>query len=307
VATRTSRPAPSPALEPSLEPAQPPSATLAWLGDITVVLFDLDGTLHDDPRVTDRYAAALETAIPNGRGHGLRTEIEAVVSGEHPAAVPGCFVEPARGFVLHAPQWVTETATDWQGRPVAVPDDLRGRVQHDGPLRYLGDRWQVVGALAARRGADQPALREAFILARQFVNDRATHLARFECLDDVLERLASGRRLLLATNTPEELGRPLVERLDLRQPFALVRFDAHKPAGCAALIAEAHRLWATQPRDVLVVGDNLWNDLLPPAEQGCRTVHIDPLGTDPAQRWSSARYIDLASFAAALENIPDAT
>lgn len=269
-----------------------------------MVLFDLDGTLHDDPRVTDHYAAGLERAIPEGRGQGLRVEAEAVVAGAHPAVLPGCFVEPARGLVVHAPRWVAETATDWQGHPVAVPDDLRGRVQHEGPLRYLGDRWQILGALAARRGAGRPVLHEAFVLARRFVNDRATQLARFECLDDVLERLAAGRRLLLATNTPEELGRPLVERLDLRQPFALVRFDARKPTGCTELLAEAYRLWGTSPDQVLVVGDNLWNDLLPPAEQGCRTVHIDPMGIDAAQRWSSSRYADLASFAAALEDIP---
>lgn len=274
---------------------------LDWLDETTVVLFDLDGTLHDDPRVTDRYAAALEAGIPRGRGQELRTEVGAVLRGEHPAVRPGCFVEPARGLVVNAPEWVAETATDWRGDPVALPSDLRGRVRHDGPLRYLGDRWQVVGALAARRGADQAALRAAFVLARRFANDPATSLARFDCLDDLLGRLASGRQLLLATNTPEELGRPLVERLDLGVPFASVRFDARKPAGCAKLLAESHRLWGTRPSQMLVVGDNLWNDLLPPAEQGCRTVHIDPWGTDPDQRWSSARYPDLGSFAAALE------
>lgn len=272
-----------------------------------MVLFDLDGTLHDDPRVTDRYATALETLIPSGRGLGLRREVEAVVSREHPAVLPGRFVDPARGLVLHAPEWVAEIATDWQGHRVDIPEDLRGRVRHEGPLRYVGDRWQITGVLAARRGADPRAMREAFVRAREFVNDRATELVRFECLDDVLARLATSRRLLLATNTPEQLGRPLVERLDLREPFALVRFDAGKPAGCAELIAEAHRLWGTPSRDVLVVGDNLWNDLLLPAEQGCRTVHIDPLNTDPAGRWSSARYVDLAAFAAALEDTPDAT
>jgi len=281
-------------------------APLTQLGDITVVLFDLDGTLHDDPRITDRYAAALELAILNARGPGLLAEIEAVVSGEHPAVLPGRFVEPVRGLVLDAPQWIAESATDWQGRPVPIPDDLRGRVRHEGPLRYLGDRWQIIGALAAHRGADQHVPREAFVLARQFANDLTNSLSRFECLDEVLERLALGRQLLLATNTSEDLGRPLVERLELRQSFALTRFDARKPAGCVELVLEAHRLWGTQPHQVLVVGDNLWNDLLPPAELGCQTVHIDPLGTDPSRRWSSARYEDFAMFASALKEIPDA-
>lgn len=279
------------------------NAPLDWLGDITVVLFDLDGTLHDDPRAMDRYLTALEGTMRDGGGLGLRSEVDSVVEGRHPSARPGRFVEPKRGLVLDAPRWIVESATDWQGDPVAVPDDLAGRVQHDGPLRYLGDLWQIIGALAARRGADEVVLGPAFSLTRRFVNDPATELARFGCLDGLLDRLAAGRRLLLATNTPEELGRPLVERLDLRHPFELVRFDARKPAGCAELITEAHRRWGTATHQVLVVGDNLWNDLLPPAEQGCRTVHLDPLGTDPDGRWSSARYTDLAAFAAALEEL----
>lgn len=267
-----------------------------------MVLLDLDGTLHDDPQVIDTYVVALEAAIPNGRGHGLRKEIRSVISWEHPAVLPGRFVEPARGLVVHAPNWVVDRATDWECRPVPIPDDLRGRVQREGPLRYIGDCWQIVGALAARRGADHQTLHEAFVLARQFANDLANPLSRIDCLDDVLERLASGRRLLLATNTSEELGRPLVERLALQQPFAIIRFDARKPAGCVDLLAEVDRLWGTPPREVLVVGDNLWNDLLPLAERGCRTVHIDPLHTDSAPRWSNARYLDLASFHAALND-----
>lgn len=277
--------------------AAPP---LDWLGDVSVVLFDLDGTLHDDPRAMDRYLTALEDTMPDGGGLGLRSEVDSVVEGRHPSARPGRFVDAVRGLVLDAPGWTVESATDWQGDPVAVPEELAGRVPHDGPLRYLGDLWQIIGALAARRGADEAVLRPAFNLTRRFVNDPATELARFECLDGLLDRLAVGRRLLLATNTPEELGRPLVERLDLRHPFELVRFDARKPAGCAELITEANRRWGTATHQVLVVGDNLWNDLLPPAEQGCRTVHLDPLGTDPDGRWSTARYTDLAAFAAAV-------
>lgn len=289
---------------PTTTSATEPSS-LDWLGAVTVVLFDLDGTLHDDPRAVDHYAAALETAIPRGRGSRLRAEVDAVVEGRHPTLRPGLFVEPERGLVLAAPEWVVCSATDWCGAPVAVPRDLGGPVRHDGPLRYLGDRWQIVAALAVRRGADDAALRAAFELARRFVNERFTDLVRLDCLDGLLDRLASGRQLLLATNTSEALGRPLVDRLNLHHPFAMVRFDARKPAGSADLIMEAHNRWGTSAREVMVVGDNLWNDLLPPAEQGCRTVHIDPLGTDPTGRWSSARYDDLGAFASALEAVPD--
>lgn len=287
---------------PTPEPAEMRiNAPLDWLANITVVLFDLDGTLHDDPRAMDRYMQVLESTIPDGGGRGLREEVESVVEGRHPSARPGRFVDPVLGLVLDAPLWVVESATDWDGNSVPVPDDLAGRVQHDGQLRYLGDLWQIIGALATRRGGREAVLGPAFTQTRRFVNDAATELARFDFLDALLDRLAAGRRLMLATNTPEELGRPLVERLDMQHPFELVRFDARKPAGCAELIAEAGARWGTATDQIMVVGDNLWNDLLPPSEQGCRTVHLDPLGTDPDGRWSTARFPDLAGFAAALE------
>ncbi|WP_158250920.1 HAD family hydrolase [Cryobacterium sp. Y82] len=271
-----------------------------------VVLFDLDGTLHDDPRVTDYYARILEEDMPGGTGRGLRDEVTDVIQGNHPAARPGCFVEPTLGIAINAPHWTAETAVDWVGNPVSLPSDLPpGPIRHDGALRYLGDHWQIIGALAARRGADARSLREAFVRARRFANDPSTTLIRSESLDEVLQRLSQGRRLLLATNTTEELARPLVQRLNMRPTFEVIRFDAHKPAGCAELIAHAKEQWNTAPSEVLVIGDNLWNDLLPPAEQGCRTVHIDPLGMDLSRRWSSARFDNFSAFAAALKEIPD--
>lgn len=279
-----------------------PALPLPGLDGISAVLFDLDGTLHDDPRSTDHYAASLETALGSA-GRGLRAEIEAVLARQHPALAPGGFVEPQRGLVVQAPGWVVDRATDWDGTPVPVPEDLRGRVRHDGPLRFLGDRWQLAAALAARRGAGPAELGEAFRLARGLVNDPATDLARFDFLDDLLDQLAPGRQLLLATNTPEPLGRPLVERLAFGHPFAAVRYDARKPDGCLALVMYAKERWGGRPEQILVVGDNLWNDLVVPAAHGCRTVHIDPLSTDPNGEESWARYSDLASFAAALPGV----
>lgn len=279
-----------------------PTELLAGTG---AVLFDLDGTLHDDPTAFETYLRALGAGLPD-RGRDLRDEVAAVLGGTHPGAAPGRFAEPERGLVVHAPRWVAEEATDWAGRPVALPDDLRGPVRRDGALRYLGDLWQIIGALAAHRGVPQPVLRRAFEAARHHLNDPGTELARLDCLDALLDRVAPGRRLMLATNTAEPLARPLVARLAVDHRFDLVRFDARKPTGCLELIETARLRWGVTAPQVLVVGDNLWNDLLPPGELGATTVHIDPLGTDPTGRWSSARFPDLAAFAASLEDPPRA-
>jgi FMN phosphatase YigB (HAD superfamily) len=279
---------------------------LGDLDEVKVVLFDLDGTLHVDLDVTDFYARALAENMPDGTGQGLIAEVTAVINGTHPSIRPGHFVEPVQGIVSAAENWVAEKAIDWAGNEMPLPETLSGQIQHDGPLRYMGDHWQIIGALASHRGASPALLRDAFTRARNFANDPSTALMRSEFLDQVLHRLGRGRKLLLATNTPEGLALPLVMRLGIHTHFEVIRFDARKPAGCAELIVDAMSQWKAEPSEVLVVGDNLWNDLLPLSQKGCRTVHIDPLGTDPAGRWSSARYTHFAAFAAALEEMPDA-
>lgn len=253
------------------------------------VVLDLDGTLHEDPAVHDAYAALLQ----EGSGlSGLVEEVAAVLDRRHPAARPGDLVDVTRRLAVSVDQeWRPVAARSWDDGASAALPDLPGPVTTTPTLRYLGDRWQVAGAVAAVRGLTPEVGAHAFATARSGAGHAALVAGAAELLP-----LLRPRGLLLATNTPEHLARPLVQSLGLLDLVDDVRFGADKPTGTPGLVHAACARWATTPDRVAVVGDNMLNDLLPAARLGCPTVHVDPWGTDPDGVWSTVRVAALADL-----------
>lgn len=249
-----------------------------------VVMVDLDGTLHDDPGAYHHYGVWLQAR--SGRPD-LMAEIDAVVGRTHPAAAPGDFVDVSRRLVLQAPQWTPRRALAWDGSEVAVPTDLKNLATAVDPIRYLGDRWQITGAVAAVQGVDPELNGAAFAQARLWVN--RARLRQVDGSAQLLEVLRPGRHLVVATNTSERLARPLVQRLGLDGLVDDVYYAANKPVGCASLVEGICSRWDVEPAQVAVIGDNLVFDLLPASALGCATAHIDPLETDATGRWSAVR------------------
>lgn len=273
-----------------------------------VVIIDLDGTLHDDPDAYRHYATRLQEK--SGQ-YDLLAEVDAIVNRRHPAAAPGDFVHVSRCLALQAPEWTPLRAVAWDGTDAAVPDDLLGQpIGITGPaedieprsdadvVRYLGDLWQITGAVASVRGLDSELSSAAFADARHSVN-RAP-LRRVDGSTQLLDLLRPGRHLVVATNTSEWLARPLVERLGLDGLVDGLYYAANKPVGCAALVQGVCGRWNVEPDQVAVVGDNLVFDLLPAVALGCATAHIDPLGTDPTGRWSTVRATSMRQLSDAL-------
>lgn len=264
-----------------------------------VVVLDLDGTLHEDPAVHQRYATLLQ----DGSGiAGLAEEVAAVLDRRHPSACPGDVVDVSRRLVIQLEGWRGVRARSWDdGAAVALPDDLPDPITTTPTLRYLGDRWQVAGAVAAVRGVPETASGQAFTTAR------GTDAAVGTVVDgaiDLLHLLRPGRGLLLATNTPKDLASPLVGVLGLLDLIDEARFGADKPVGTPVLVEHACRRWATTPDRVAVIGDNLLNDLMPAARMGCPTAHIDPWATDPDGTWSTVRVASMTELATRLAAIP---
>lgn len=249
-----------------------------------VVVLDLDGTLHDDPGAYHQYGLRLQevSGLPD-----LVAEGEAIVGRTHPAATPGDFVDVSSRVVLHAPGWIPLRALAWDGGEVAVPADLGNLARAVDPIRYLGDRWQITGAVAAVRGVDPELSSAAFAETRLWVN--RARLRQVDGGAQLLNVLRPRRHLVVATNTSERLARPLVERLGLDGLVDDVYYAANKPVGCSSLVEGVCSRWDVKSGQVAVIGDNLVFDLLPASALGCATAHIDPLRTDPTGRWSTVR------------------
>ncbi len=260
-------------MEPALSTDQ---STIA--AGVRVVIFDLDGTLYQGEAFVPRYLELI------GQHTGIdvevaRVELDAILAGEHPVPL-GVFYDPDVDRVLHAPAWRIVGAADWHGEPVDDPRIGRNVGYRDG-LIYLGDAWQVVRVVAAHLGAPADGVKAAFHAVREAINTASDQLLDTSALASVLAELHRFEHRLLMTNTPEALGRALVDALGLAEHFDGVRFGARKPAGLEQWLDELTAELAVDADQILCVGDNYFNDVLPAVRSGCRAIWLDPYGQAP--------------------------
>lgn len=248
----------------------------AWR-EVDAVVFDLDGTLYETtPAWFGVYAEEVA-----GRARidaaALEREVRAVLAGERPLRL-GDFYDPDADLVVRTRAWQPDTAVTWYGTPAPLPSAVR----RDEPLPwttglvYVGDAFQAFAAAAAHAGAGPAARAEAFVaVRRQMIADERTFAPAATAA--ALERAFGHAELrALATNTPEDLGRGLVDRLDASSFFTEVRFGVGKPAGLVGLLDEIAQRVAAPPERILCVGDSYWNDVLPALAAGCQAVWVDP-------------------------------
>ncbi len=250
----------------------------AIVDGVRVAIFDLDGTLYEGDGFVPIYLDQLEAH--GGLDRDLaRGELEQIVGGVHGVRI-GDLYDPATDRVLRAPAWRIIEVTDWDGAPV---DDGRvgTGIGYGKGLVYIGDAWQAVRAVALHHGVDRDASRTAFEAVRARINVEADELLDTSALAPVLAELDRFEYREVMTNTPEDLARPLVASMGLPDRFHAVRFGVDKPLGLERRIDEVLEEFDVTPDEVLCVGDNYLNDILPTVRAGCRAIWVDPFGTAP--------------------------
>jgi FMN phosphatase YigB (HAD superfamily) len=154
------------------------------------------------------------------------------------------------------------------------------RAEPEPELLAATDGWEAVQRLAGRYGVGRAELDAAFLASRQA-------LAGPDCVVevplgflDLLGRLRSSTRLVLATNSPQDGLTALLTRLSAQDAFDQVVFGAGKPAGLPALLAGlAEQIGATAaPWRIFSVGDHWHNDVAPAAAFGAATGYVDRFG-----------------------------
>lgn len=81
-------------------------------------------------------------------------------------------------------------------------------------------------------------------------------------------------RHILLTNTPEKYAIPLLENFGIKNLFYRIVCSAKKPDSFKNIVNDLLRDEDTLPEDVLSIGDNYRNDILPSMEMGFKTVFI---------------------------------
>lgn len=246
-------------------------------------IWDLDGTLYEDERVYDQYAQELSSFLSRNIRARYLSDWAAAKAGHGVARIGLGYDETLDRLFRFAGDRILGFI-DWAGRIEGQPKHNQTAPEHAAPSapaieapifgldRFsIGDLWQLPSALAAHYGVSRDQRSRAFAAVRAYMSGETYQPQPEPRLRELLATLAQAGKLLVAmTNSPAATTYDVLERLGLRDCFALVFPSSQKPAGLTDFLnGDSAR------GDVLSVGDNFVNDIEPALTFGSHALYID--------------------------------
>jgi FMN phosphatase YigB (HAD superfamily) len=242
------------------------------------VVFDLDGTLYDEPRVYDRYAQELARHIAsNTRGRFL-AEWERAKYGGSSARV-GLGYDRSTDLLFQYDRTGITAFMRWDGpaeevpamdtRTEGVPELPEVEVPIFGPDRVnIGDWWSLADVIAAHFRVAPEQRQEAFNTTRQHMAESIRLRPQWE--PELLRRLGkSGYELTVMSNSPAGTVGDVVTELGIVECFQAVVANAQKPLGLTRWLE------ARDASAILSIGDNFVNDVEPVLRAGGNALYIN--------------------------------
>lgn len=263
---------------------------MTTLAELDCVIFDVDGTLYEQPAVYERFAHELSLFLPMTVRDSFLTETRDAWAGLLPMRAGMGYDTRDDTLFRHADDRIV-ARFDWQGYPL----DLAAGGEIDGgfagpppgapPIEVglfgeddrlnLGDAWGLTDAVAAHYGLSRQQRGTAFMATRAAMDLPDFPLAPLPGLAEVIAGLRRRRVEIIAmTNSPHATSRGVLERLGLWALFDSVRTEARKPRGMRELLATL-----SAPDRVLAIGDNYINEIEPVLRAGGRALYIDRFDT----------------------------
>ena len=242
------------------------------LGDIRVILFDMDGTLYQDHTFHRDYLRYLlaGTQYEGFTSQAIRLADEIMDHG----------VVPMDRFYRVQPISQVE---NWQQLAEHLRGCMIGEMPFEacyrdglGGLQFLADPWEVATMIAASLGTLAQNGEDAFLRVRKEMEDHA--LAPDPELRELLEALKERYITVLLSNSPEQSAANFIDRLGFTGAFSFVLYDACKPY---RLFENLHRhpgLEDMPDQAVLSVGDHAFNEIVNVHLAGGKTIWMDPYG-----------------------------
>lgn len=95
-------------------------------------------------------------------------------------------------------------------------------------------------------------------------------------LAEEIRRLAMRRRVVLLSNSYQNTVEEFLKQLGMAHTFPVLCCSANKPADMIRNLHRAVPEAAARPQAVVSIGDNAFNDLMPVAALGGKTVWLNP-------------------------------
>ncbi|NLU25023.1 MAG: HAD family hydrolase [Clostridiales bacterium] len=235
----------------------------------TTVIFDLDGTIYQNTVFHRDYIHALVSDTPYVRWEqDLIALTEEIFSGKHLRM---------NHFYTAAPtgaKTVDELASRLAGQ--LRPDlTYRQGLQAEDVI-YLGDAWAVLALLGSAMGClDQKRSDEVYHETRLCM-ERAGMLHGNPRLRASILALQQRCRVLLMSNSYQQTVEEFLRQLDYGDIFPTICYSARKPGGMVESLRRTDPSILCHPEKLISIGDHAFNDLMPIAELGGKTVWMNP-------------------------------
>lgn len=275
------------------------------LTDISVVIFDMDGTLYQEDTFVERYIAYMMAETEEEIRSAAALRARALLTGDSPIRL-GQFYHREDDVVLVRSGGVFANAFTWEGEPLEAERFAASYASMDPTderLLYLGDPWGVVNALRHKHRISAETADAAFRRVREEMLEAPYAFPLDETLLQAVRELDVETKVLM-TNTYEQSALDFLRRMGLDSVFDDVVPAAEKPTGIAHYM-EALVRRGVAPHEILSIGDNPWNDLLPAKRIGACTCCISPYDMAEEESWD-IRLHTVGELAALLRDINEA-
>ena len=245
------------------------------LGKLTTIIFDLDGTLYEDQHHFAYYARQLSQMLPSASRDAFIRDYRAASQGRHPVQI-GRVYDTGKDLVLVQIDNNLQEVYAWNGQTLPVDEHYSGPVAID-QARYIsiGDPWWIPQSIARHYGLSPVDCTRAFLQTREYMISPAFEMNPVPGFRETLLELKTNLNLVLLTNSPQADSAIILQKLGLDDVFDHMIFDGKKPRHTRRHFEEIRATFDTEIVNMLSVGDNYVNEIIPAWELGMPALFID--------------------------------
>jgi FMN phosphatase YigB (HAD superfamily) len=244
-----------------------------------VIVFDLDGTLYEDIHHFSFYAERLKVKLPTDKQEVFWTEYKLAEEGEHTPRI-GRVYDALKDLVLIQQDGLVKEAFKWDGTPLSMeevnqlyPEQITIDLE---TMLSIGDLWWIPACVAFHHGLSGEDGHQAFLETRNYMMTPEFKMNKIKDFSETLQDLKNhGIKLVLLTNSPEPDSEVILTKLDLQTVFDKKIFNGEKPTLTTKRFEEVAHEFNVKYNEILSVGDNWINEILPAQKLGCSTILID--------------------------------
>ena len=243
-----------------------------------LIVFDLDGTVYEDIHHFDYYVDLIKSLLPETTQDNFLKDYQLVLNNEHPLKF-GRIYDTLNDLIIVQLKNNIENVYTWSGSQLEQEKiaQLYPQPVNIDMQRYLsiGDLWWVPNTIAFHYGLNRTQTKQSFLKTREYMMGSDFNMIPVPGFKECLASLKNTMHLVLMTNSPQIDSEVILEKLGLKDLFTEKIFTASKPTKTIAHIKYLSEKYQVSYDEILSVGDNYVNEILPASQLSCQTIYID--------------------------------